>query len=99
MILTTPPFVLTFSKDERKVFSRIKYQFDPASVKGRPHLRLFSDAPLMLQYEISDYAIVIRSNCGRFYRRVDHHKPLLLPAHFDPFLPWAVARSPALFVS
>jgi hypothetical protein len=51
MISTTPPFVLRFSKDERKVFRRIKYQFDLASVNDclRPGAAV----------RISDFAMVI----------------------------------------
>src|SRR4030095_3991001 len=65
MISTTPPFVLRFSKDERKVFSRIKYQFDLASVNGRFPRRLLSNEPPVRQSEISDCAAAIVASTAR----------------------------------
>ena len=67
MISTTPPFVpsinsgqaLRLSKDERKVVSTIKYQFDRASVNGRFRRRLLSNEPPVPQSEISDCAAAI----------------------------------------
>jgi hypothetical protein len=67
MISNTPPFVLRFSKDERKVFSRIKYQFDLASVNGRfRRRRLFQTRPLVPQYEISDCGMIIEIELRQF---------------------------------
>jgi hypothetical protein len=86
MISTTPPFVLRFSKDERKVFSRIKYNL----ILRRSTV---VSAPVQQsELAISPWSLEIKLRQFRVEARIG-----LNPFHsFDPFLPWAVAQSPAL---
>jgi len=77
----------------------MKYQRLPCIGQRSSPPPAFFREPLVPQYEISDCGTVIEIELRRFRIEALITLDPSTPSLFDPFLPWAVGRSPALSAS